>query len=296
LELEFVKDNVGFIRDAVNIGVIRNNQEVILVDSGLDKNTARDIRKTVEKSGLNIKVIINTHSHADHFGGNDYLARNLDVKVYAPEIEEAIIRNPILEPIYLFNGANPISNLRNKFVLAKPSPVHQVIRSGKLIANKVELEVISLPGHSFNQMGILYEGVLFCADSIFSEYVIEKYKIPVLHDVGSQIKTLNMLKNNHYDFFIPSHTIPTDDISQLIQTNRRIIDRTIEDIKDFLEEPHSTEKVIINLCNNYELELNNIQQYYLIRMTVMAYLGYLKEMKKIEIIFENNELEWKLSN
>jgi len=168
LELEFVKDNVGFIRDAVNIGIIRDNEDVILVDSGLDKNTARDIRKTVEKSGLNIKAIINTHSHADHFGGNDYLVRNLDVKVYAPKIEAAILQNPILEPIYLFNGAKPINNLRNKFVLAKPSPVHHIVEPGKTVIHELELEVISLPGHSFNQIGILYEGVFFCADSIFS--------------------------------------------------------------------------------------------------------------------------------
>jgi glyoxylase-like metal-dependent hydrolase (beta-lactamase superfamily II) len=165
-----------------------------------------------------------------------------------------------------------------------------------VIVNEIELEILSLPGHSFNQIGIHYEGVLFCADSIFSEYVIDKYKIPVLHDVGGQIKTLNKLKNMQYEFYIPSHTIPSDDISHLIKINRRVIDRTVEVIKDFLIEPNSTEEVIGYLCNNYQLELSNVQQYYLIQMTVMAYLGYMKERKQLEIMFENNKLQWKLRN
>ena len=294
MEIDFVKEDVGFIRDAVNIGVIKRNSEVILVDSGLDKDTARNIRKTIEDEGLRITTIINTHSHADHFGGNDYLVRNLGAKVYAPEIESGIIQYPILEPVYLFNGANPINDLRNKFVLAKPSPVNEVIHPGKMKIDSVEMEVIHLPGHSFNQMGILFQDVLFCADSLFSERVIKKYRIPVLHDVGSHLKTLNKLENMSHSLYVPSHTKPTDDLSELISVNRGVVEQIIDDIKDLLVHTLSTEEVTESLCTRYDLELPSVQQYCLIQMTLMAYLGYLKEKKEIVVEVKGNRLKWKI--
>ncbi|MBD3206776.1 MBL fold metallo-hydrolase [Candidatus Bathyarchaeota archaeon] len=294
MEIEYVKEDIGFIQDAVNIGVIKNGSEAILVDSGLDKDTARDIRKTVEEEGLSIAAIINTHSHADHFGGNDYFVRNLGAKIYAPEIESGIIQYPILEPVYLFNGANPINNLRNKFVLAKPSPVDYVIHPGKLEINGIKIDIIPLPGHSFNQMGVLFQDVLFCADSLFSERVINKYRIPVLHDTGSQLKTLNKLEHMTHSFYVPSHTKPTNDLSRLISVNRGVVEQIIDDIRVLLVDPLSTEEVNMALCNRYDLELPSVQQFYLIQMTLMAYLGYLKEKREIGVEVKGNRLRWNL--
>lgn len=293
MELEFIKDDVGYIRDAVNIGVIKKGQDVILVDTGLDKGTARGIRMAVEGRGLTIKAVINTHSHADHFGGNDYLVRNLNVKVYASEIESGIIQNPILEPVYLFNGAFPIDELRNKFVLADPSPVHHIIHPGSIMVHDVELDIVALPGHSFNQVGVLYEDVFFCADSIFDERVIQKYKIPVVQDVRSQIKTLNYLKNTSYGLYVPSHTSPIKDVSKLVENNSNLVDKITKDLLKLLNEPLSTDEVLSKICNSYKLSLTRVQQYYLIRMTLMAYLGYLKEKNRLHVSVEKNELKWR---
>ena len=145
------------------MGVIRNGEDALLVDTGLDKDNGRKTLRLLEEQGLRLKAIINTHSHADHFGGNAYLTRNTEAEVYAPSIESGIIQNPLLEPIYLFHGANPIRNLHNKFVLASPSPVDHVIEPGKLSIIGLELEIhsgisrpnvpIILKGHSQTTFG-----------------------------------------------------------------------------------------------------------------------------------------------
>ena len=49
------------------------------------------------------------------------------------------------------------------------------------------------------------------------------------------------------------------------------------------------------LCTGYGLDLKVVQQYYLIHMTIMAYLGYLYDEKQIDIEMEGNLLRWKLS-
>jgi len=295
LELVGVTDNVAYIPGAVNIGVLRNGKRCTVIDTGLDKNSGRSIRKVLEAEGLKLEAIINTHSHADHFGGNDYLARNLNAEVYVPAIESGIIQNPILEPIYLFHGATPIRNLRNKFVLAKPSPVDHIIGPGKLEVIGLDLEIIPLPGHCFNQIGVLVDNVLFCADTVFSERVINKYKIPVVQDVGRHLDTLEKLRVMEHNLFVPAHTKPVEDIKGLVTKNLSTTYGILDDIKRILEEPKTTERVMSKLCTDYELDLTIVQQYYLIHMTIMAYLGYMYDEKQIDIEMEDNLLRWKIS-
>jgi glyoxylase-like metal-dependent hydrolase (beta-lactamase superfamily II) len=295
MDLVTVTDNVEYIPGAVNIGVLRNGERCALIDTGLDKDSGRKIRKVLEAEGLKLEAIINTHSHADHFGGNDYLVRNLKAEVYAPSIESGIIQNPILEPIYLFHGATPIRNLRNKFVLAKSSPVDHIIKPGRLEVIGLEVEIVPLPGHCFNQVGVLVDNVLFCADTVFSERVIDKYRVPVVQDVKSHLETLDRLGGMEHDLFIPAHTKPVDDIKGLVAKNVATIQGIIKDIKELLDEPMTTERVMSELCTGYGLDLTVVQQYYLIHMTVMAYLGYLYDEKQIDIEMEGNLLRWKIS-
>ena len=294
MELVNVSDNVAYIPGAVNIGVLKNGERCVLIDTGLDKDSGRKIRKVLESEGLVLEAIINTHSHADHFGGNDYLARNLNAKVYASKIESGVIQNPLLEPIYLFHGAVPIRNLRNKFVLAKPSPVDFVIEPGKLEIIGLEVEIVALPGHCYNQIGVLVDDILFCADSVFSSRVIEKYRIPVVQDVKNHLITLAKLGETKHRLYVPSHTKPREEIGPLVTVNSDSTRSIITDIKRIIGEPKSTEEVTSELCNEYGLDLTVVQQYYLIQMTIMAYLGYIYDEKESEIEMRDNTLYWKL--
>ena len=290
-----VSEHVGFIPGGVNLGVIKNGKQAVIIDTGLDKDSGKKTLRLFEELGCTLEAIINTHSHADHFGGNAYIVKNTGAKVYAPSIESGIIQNPLLEPIYLFHGANPIRNLRNKFVFAEPSPVDYIIKPGKLSLIGLEFDIVHLPGHSFNQIGAAYENVLFCADSVFSERVIEKYRIPVVQDVGSQLDTLEKMKTWKYRLYIPSHTRPTEDISSLVDKNLQTTKSIINDIKIILEKPKTTEEVQSTLGKQYGLDLSVVQQYYLIQMTLMAYLGYLYDSKQVEIKIEDNLLKWSLA-
>ena len=290
-----VTDHVGYIAGGVNLGVVWNDKNAALVDTGLDKDSGRKALRALEEHGLKLNAIINTHSHADHFGGNAYLVRNTGAKVYASSVEAGIIQNPLLEPIYLFHGANPIHNLHNKFVLADPSPVDEGVEMGKLNLVGLEVEIVSLPGHSFNQIGVKLDDVLFCADTVFSERVIDKYRIPVVQDVGNHLKTLAMLREMSCRLFVPAHTSPKEDIKPLVDKNIETTQLIINDIKELLREPMTTEMIQPALGKLYDLDLSVVQQYYLIHMTIMAYLGYLYDSKQAEIKLENNLLHWCLA-
>ena len=120
-ELIKLTERCYYIDCPSKIGIIKGaGDEVYLIDSGSSKDTGKKILKILNQNGWKLKAIYNTHSHADHIGGNRYLQGQTGCKVYAPGIECNFTRHPILEPSFLF-GAYPPSDLRHRFLLAEES-------------------------------------------------------------------------------------------------------------------------------------------------------------------------------
>ena len=61
-------------------------------------------------ASLNVELaaVIVTHAHADHFGGAGEVKKRTGAPVLAPAFEAAVVENPVLEPVYLFTGAQPL--------------------------------------------------------------------------------------------------------------------------------------------------------------------------------------------
>ena len=72
-ELVQVGKNTYYIESPVKIGIYKMNEtDICLIDTGNDKSMAKRIDSIAQANGWTIKKIINTHSHADHCGGNAY--------------------------------------------------------------------------------------------------------------------------------------------------------------------------------------------------------------------------------
>ena len=292
--LKQISEDVFYIPGVVNIGVVKDGRTAILIDTGLDDDTARKILNVLKKHDLRPKAIINTHSHADHCGGNSYVQGKTDALIYASEIEAEIIKYPYLEPFCLFSGATPIEDLRNKFLMAKPSRVDYVIGSEKKLAfDNVEVEVVPLPGHSPNQIGIAVEGVLFCADAIFSKDILTKYKIPFHVDIAKQKETLEFLMDCGYGYCLPSHAELTKDIADLAYANLRLIEDIENNVLEILKDGKTTESVLKELCNLYGIKIKSCQQFHLLKTATMAYLSSLHRCGKLEIAIAENTLYWR---
>src|SRR5438093_12309729 len=132
--LQPIAGRAYYIPGANNLGIVASGgRGAIAIDTGLDKDTGRLVRKALDEAGLKLSAIVSTHHHADHIGGNDYLLRNLPgVEVYAPRLEAALIEHPLLEPIYLNMGARPLAALRTKWLMSVGTPVHYIIEDERL--------------------------------------------------------------------------------------------------------------------------------------------------------------------
>ena len=58
--------------------------------------------KILEAGGWKLKMVINTHSHADHIGGNSLLAQRDRLSVYTAGPDLAFTQYPVLEPSFIW--------------------------------------------------------------------------------------------------------------------------------------------------------------------------------------------------
>ena len=288
-ELIQVAENSYYIQSPAKIGLVKlNENEVCLIDTGNDKDAGKKIKKVLDANGWTLKAIYNTHSNADHIGGNQYLQKQTGCEIYAPGIECDFTNHPILEPAYLYGGCPP-KDLRHKFLLAQESKAEylnkDVLPEG--------IEIIELPGHFFDMVGFrTSDDVVYLADCLSSKETLDKYQISVLYDVESYLKTLEMVKNMKAKMFVPSHAEPTEDIRELVQYNIDKVYEIAEKIVDICKEPQSFEVILQKLFAEYNLKMT-FEQHVLVGSTVRSYLAWLKDQGRLDIVFDNNMLLWK---
>lgn len=288
MELIQIGEKTYYIKNATNIGIYKIDEEnVYIIDSGNDKDAGKKILKIVNEQGWNIKGIINTHSNADHIGGNKIIQDRTNCKIFTYGIEKNFIENPILEPSFLYGGY-PFKDLKNKFLLAKESYVENID------TNLPEgLEYINLKGHFFDMIGIkTSDNIYFLADALFSRETIEKYHLFFIYDIKEYLNTLNILKTLNGNLYIPSHCLATHDISNLIKLNENKIYEILNKITQICEAEKTFEEILKEIFDFYNLTMNT-NQYVLIGSTIKSYLSYLYDNEKVSYEFKNNKMIWK---
>lgn len=287
-ELIQVSERSYYIQSPAKIGLVRlEGQDVCLIDSGNDKDAGRKVRQLLDANGWRLTAIYNTHSNADHIGGNKYLQGQTGCKIYAPGIDCAFTRHPILEPSFLYGGY-PCKELRHKFLMAQESDVQELTKESL----PEGFEIISLPGHFFDMVGFrMPDDVVYLADCLSSRETLDKYQIGFIYDVADYLKTLEMVKSLRAKMFVPAHAAASEDIADLAQYN---IDKVLEiadKITGICQEPLCFEAILQRLFTDYGLTMN-FEQYVLVGSTVRSYLAWLKDGGKVNALFENNMLLW----
>lgn len=270
------------------MGLFRlNDRDVCLIDSGNDKDAGRKIRQLLEAHGWHLTAIYNTHSNADHIGGNRYLQGQMGCKIYAPGIECGFTRHPVLEPAFLYGGY-PCRDLRHKFLMAQESVVEPLVKE----TLPEGLEAIELPGHFFDMVGFrTVDDVVYLADCLSSRETLDKYQIGFLYDVAAYLQTLETVKGMKAKMFVPAHAAATEEIAPLAQENIDKVWEIAEKILEICQAPRCFETILQALFHEYKLAMN-FEQYVLVGSTVRSYLSFLRDTGRLNVRFEENLLLW----
>ena len=288
-ELNHITGNSYYIQSPSKMGLVKlNDTDVCLIDSGNDKDAGRKVRQLLDANGWHLTAIYNTHSNADHIGGNRYLQGQTKCKIYAQGIECDITRHPVLEPAFLYGGFPP-KDLRHKFLMAQESDAQEltpaVLPEG--------FELLQLPGHFFHMVGFRSpDDVVYLADCLSSRETLDKYQIGFIYDVAAYLDTLERVKTMQAAAFVPAHAQVTEDIAPLAQYNIDKVHEIADHMVELCAEPVMFEELLKKLFDDYGLTLT-FEQYVLVGSTVKSYLAWLKDTGRLTALFEDNRLLWR---
>lgn len=278
----------------VNVGIVRaGDGRYLLIDAGLNDTSGKKILKAVrEELGGDVAAIITTHGHADHFGANATICKRSDAQVWAPRLDEAVLRYPILQPALLYGGADPIDTMRGGFMLAEASPVDHVFAPGPIEVAGVTMEAIDLAGHSPGQVGILVDDVFFCADVVLPETVLEKYRIPYLYGVTDHLAALDRAEAVPCTAVVPGHGPILESIAPITAINRDLVNDVIATTISLAREQTTADAILTGLLRTYGSPAADAPGFYLLQPTAFAFLSHLHRTGRIHHEIRDGQSLW----
>lgn len=295
-----LQEQTWVLQGGANIGIIAHEGRCLIIDSGIDKDAGRDILNQVKKLGLTPTALLITHAHADHFGGAHHLVRQTGLTVYATRVEASVMAGPILEPLYLFSGAQPPREMLHKFLLAKPCPADVILTGAERSIDDIPVQVVALPGHSSEQVGVAYGDTLFVGDAFLTPEILDKHHIPFYTDVQAGLLTLAALKERILPFkqIVAGHGEVYTSAERAGQALHYTVDRLesiLQQIRDALSsgEARPAADIFKAVADAQGAQAQSLSQYTLYNTTVQSGLSTLYTRGEIAPVFEQNMLLWR---
>lgn len=306
-EFTELSKNIYLLALPTNIGIIALKQpdsstNIYLIDSGNDERYAKAILETVNSSfnSPKIKSVINTHSHADHCGGNEYLRSKTGCQIIASTGEAAIMECPVLETGLIWGGM-PVKELETKYFTASPCIADKTFKSGSdfYLEDKIHVQTVPLKGHYIDQTGFLItdtdgKKIFFAGDCLSGRDAIKRYWIQYLFNEEESKKSLLALSKIQADFYVPGHGQGVEEIEGLVELNLIALLETENMILDELKTPKTAEQILQNVSTRNGISLK-LSQYVLIGCTLRSYLSSLSDSGKIKYEIKDNMMYWSLA-
>ena len=287
MELKQIGSKTFCIEHDTNIGIhFTDDGRMYLIDTG-SKGDGEKIDEILSREGWVPSCIINTHTHIDHIGGNEFLMRKYDIPAYCTDYDMVFAHYSELEAAYM-NGGYPAEKLRTIF--AHP---------GMIGFRSIEKETPDgidwtyLPGHSFGMIGIrTSDDIWFLGDSYLSRSFLKQYTFGFIYNVEAYIDTLKKLKEFKGSLFVPSHGIIESDIVPTLEQNLRSVAEMCSMICETCREYRGQDEILQQMYERLRMHARPAQ-HALLSSTVKSYLTYLQDRNKLECRFVDNIMKWR---
>jgi len=140
-----------------------SSRESVIIDPAVSNDEEQnEIIDFINKNGLEINNIINTHGHIDHVMGNKWAKKTFKAQVLMNEGD-----------IELLESISTQGSLFGLSVESQPKPDKLISDNDLISFNRCDLKVIHTPGHSLGSICLVDESnkLIFTGDTLFKNSV-----------------------------------------------------------------------------------------------------------------------------
>lgn len=202
--------------------LVRGEQETALIDTGVPGFWLESVEPYLKKLGIpstSITLILNTHGHPDHFGGNAEVQAATGAKICAPLVDAAWVEDHQRHWVELWEGypgdlafGDDIRESIMNDYCGPSTPVDVILRPGdKVDLGGRFLGVIATPGHSPGHVAFYdrEQATVFSGDTVQGHgipFANGESKLGVLYtDVDGYISSLERLLQLKVEYLCGAH-------------------------------------------------------------------------------------------
>lgn len=282
---------------------------ITMVDAGVySEENFRRLRDALSDIGLtlrDIKRIVLTHGHCDHFGMAKKIAEESGAKIYIHRLDYEKAKNrkeyymgliPIIEMLGTPPDFYPLFlkflEWESSFCLNLPEDSVEFIEEGKLEFDKFSLDVIHTPGHSMGHI-VLSDGKrIISGDLIFTNMTSEP--IIDVDENGNRVKSMNIHLNSlnrllemGIEEFYPAHKEEKGEFKVAVENLYKRLDAKANYILNWL--------ISLKKATPYELVINTYENLdksflYVILSEMMGRLDYMESKGLIKYDIEDGKI------
>lgn len=255
---ELVSEGVWFFEaplNGVNVAIyILKGEKTAIIDTGYSYHPEKNIIPAINELGFNandIDMILNTHGHPDHLGGNAKLAKLTGASIYLHEKDTQLSAGP---DAHINSNTDHILAMRElgwqdqvtereKYIRERVDAcqVDHVLHDGEIIelGSGLTLEVVPTPGHSAGSVTfyIRDKKIAFSGDAVMG-WGIQEGIIPLYYFPEDYFKSLNRVESFDLELLCLGHNVRWSGSGSHSSAVRKGegVRRTIEDSKRFFIE------------------------------------------------------------
>lgn len=265
--------------------IVQDSGIVYVIDAGINRERALSIREYVlSRLGSNIKLLF-SHAHPDHICAADIF----EAPSYINKKEYSVAASRVLRECLEFGARAP------KGFYSLSCGNLEISGTFDDFFKVGSIEGIPLPGHSPGHTGFAVRGMLYAADTIFGDRLLNRVGIPFLPDHTTALNSMNKL----YDFvdqgftLVLSHgpLVKGDKARSLISMNIERVSKCRKLILEYLIKPRTVTELTYLVSTDLGVELTP-ELISLNEVTIKSLLSELSDEGIVEADLSDRGLIW----
>lgn len=296
MKLTNINGNTYYIKGGTNTGVIRlDDNGVLIIDPGLGGIRPKKMMELLKENNMEIKYIINTHEHGDHYEGCSQLKKlDKNIKILSSLEAKIFIDNPNKFADYTIGGkTNKFFNFKISEEKNNLTKVDEIIEEGNIVLNNRKFEIIKLKGHSEGSIGILTEDkILFVGDLFVGSQILNKFDLLLLYDVKEYLNSIRKIKDIDFKYMVLGHgkeVYSKIDSYNVINSHISAVNKYVNQVKDLLKSPTTIDEILKNIIIDNNLSCN-YTEYHFFRSSIVSIISYLCDLDKINYRIHMGEM------
>ena len=134
-----------------NCFVVKDGDEVLIIDPG---DAPAALFRYI--AGCTVRMIVNTHGHCDHCGGNAALIEKTGAELAIHRDDLPLLRSMAIQAQMFGVDTEP-----------SPDPGRFLSENDRVDVGSLSFRVLHTPGHSPGHIVLVGDGLVFCGDVLF---------------------------------------------------------------------------------------------------------------------------------